>query len=335
MAIAGCQHVLDLNPYHVAAYVELGSILLRQGRVRDALDCYEKALAIDGDAPTVRFRCAYVKQLLDDTTRASRTSELPHKVLAVPPQDNPQGKVDLRHQVSFRAHRSGWGYALDALTPIHNSRGVLFDGFLEQNFAWRHWMEGIRSPDILQKMKSEGTFNELATSEEQCITPYTRPWVGFLHNPPTMPAWFHYQESPQSIFKKDIWQRSLEACIGLFALSEYHGQWLRKQTGKPVSVLTPPTGNPPLQFDFTRFMANQNKKIVQVGWWLRKLVAIYQLPITRTNRLGYEKIRLVPHFFGNADHYLRQLIEREIEFNNITLNFSILIKHARMATRLQ
>jgi hypothetical protein len=189
----------------------------------------------------------------------------------------------------------------------------LFDGFIETNFARRHWQAGIRGAAVLKALERQGLFRQLATSEEQGSVPYKQPWVGFIHNPPNMPMWFHYHESPQSIFAKDIWKKSLENCLGLFALSQYQAAWLRATTGKPVSVLIFPTEIPERQFDLKRFRANQQKKIIQVGWWLRQLSAIYRLPLARGNPLGYEKIRLVPHFFADADAYLNTLIAKELE----------------------
>ena len=226
----------------------------------------------------------------------------------------------MREQMTFKCHRSGWNFALNALRPLHNSRGILFDGFIESNFAWRHRQEGVRSPEVLEKMKRENTFDRLATSEEKGITPYTTPWVGFVHNPQDMPAWLHYQESPQSIFAKDIWKRSLPYCIGLFALSEHTAKWLREQTGKTVSSLIHPTEIPELQFDFKRFRSNPRKKIVQIGWWLRRLNAIYELPIARGNPLKYEKIRLVPIFVAHANEYLRGLMKKEIELYALNMD---------------
>ena len=311
-AIAGFERVLALDPAYLQARIELAGLLLRRGLAREALGHYEQALALTPGDRTLQFRHAHVARLLAASTSTPRAGPAPHAVAPIPPQDNPLGKIDLRNQATFKAHRSGWGYGLAALAPLHNRRGVHFDGFLERNFAWRHWQEGCRSPEVLRRMRSEGTFDELATSEERGITPYTRPWIGFLHNPPAMPPWFHPQESPQTIFQKDIWKRSQDACLGLLTLSDYHASWLRQATGKPVSVLTFPTEIPAAQFDFARFAASSERKIVQIGWWLRKLSAIYRLPIPRDNPLGYEKLRLVPDFFGNAAQYLAALLEREV-----------------------
>lgn len=320
-AIARYQQALRCKPDYVPAFLQLGHLMLSTGRTEDALGYYEKALMLCPDDPEVLFRHNYVKSLIAKKAEKQIQPIVPTRDNGIlPSRDNPEGKIDFSNQKTFSCHRSGWNFALNALMPLHNGKGIMFDGFIENNFAWKHWREGIRPPDVLERMKIDGTFDELATSEEKGVTPYKRPWVGFIHNPQGMPSWFHYQESPQSIFAKDIWQQSVEFCLGLLTFSEYHAQWLREQTGKPVSTLIHPTETPELQFDFDRFIANPHKKIVQVGWWLRKLNAIYQLPIASNNPLRYEKIRLVPIFFNNADEYLKKVMQREIEVNQLTMN---------------
>ncbi len=304
-AFLGYQEILQIAPDYIPAYIGVGNLNLKQGLNREALDYYDKALAIDPDEVDLSYYYAYlglpVKKSSDESPKQGFI-ELP---------DNPFGKINLNHQKTFSFHRSGWGYAINALTPLHNSQGILFDGFLENAFCWRHQQAGFRPPRILEKMKQDGVFYELATSEEIGITPYTQPWVGFLHNPPGMPVWLHYQDSPQAIFAKDIWKKSLNSCVGLLALSEYQAQWLREQTGKPVSALIHPTEIPAIQFDFDKFFHNPQKKIVQIGWWLRKLNSIYQLPIGQNNPLNYQKIKLLPTLFDRAGEYLEKLTQRE------------------------
>jgi hypothetical protein len=295
--------------------------MLTTGCTQEALDHYEKALTLRPDDPEICFRCNYIKGLVKKKAEAqTRPVVTTRNDEILPPSDNPQGKIDISNQKTFNCHRSGWNYALKALMPLHNSKGIMFDGFIEQNFAWKHWREGISPPDVLNRMKIDGTFDELATSEEKGVIPYKRPWVGFLHNPQGMPTWFHYQESPQSIFAKRIWQQSLDYCLGFFTFSEYHAKWLRQETGKPVSTLIHPTETPELRFNFDRFIANPHKKIVQVGWWLRRLNSIYQLPIASHNPFKYEKIRLVPMFFDNAHDYLKKLMQKDVELNQTSIN---------------
>lgn len=141
-------------------------------------------------------------------------------------------------------------------------------------------------------------------------------------NPPSMPTWFLYDRSPQTIFAKNIWKQSLDYCVGLFALSEYEAQWLRVQTGKPVSTLILPTEIPELQFNFEKFLNNSHKKIVQVGWWLRKLHAIYQLPIPQNNSLKYEKIRLLPMYSLYIEQEINTLMQIEKEIDQLQIEQS-------------
>ena len=203
-------------------------------------------------------------------------------------------KISLTHQRSFSAHRCGWNYAIQALQPLHSPRGILFDGFLESSFLWKN-------------------YKNIPTN-----VPYHLPWVGFLHNPPNMPKWFGYQDSPQTLFAQADWQESLRQCKGLFCLSEYHAQWLRQQTNLPVSALIHPTELSVQQFDYDKFINNPRKKIVQLGWWLRKLTAIYRLPISKNNRLGYQKIKLNPAFSSSSFKHIQDLVEQEKTVESLT-----------------
>lgn len=313
--------LLDHQPENLQALKNLGNLMVRLGSVEEAIGYYERALELDPQDNMLDFKSRYLKEILISSSSNSSSAfsllDQP-KSLFIP--ENPLGKINLYRQKTFACHRSGWNYALQALKPLHNSKGVLFDGFIENNFAWKHETAGCRSDEILRKMKLNGSFSSLATSEEKGIVPYKVPWVGFVHNPQNMPTWFHYQESPQTIFAKSIWQDSLEHCLGLFTFSQYHAEWLREQTGKPVNYLVHPTEIPDVQFDFNKFRKNPNKKIIQIGWWLRKLHAIYLLPIAKDNPQNYEKIRLVPMFFGNAQEYLHRLMATEREQNSITLD---------------
>lgn len=204
------------------------------------------------------------------------------------------GKLSLSCQKSFTSHRCGWNYAIQALQPLHSDRGILFDGYLENSFVWKAYQPG------------------------QVKVPYNQPWVGFLHNPPHMPEWFAYEQSPQRLLKQADWQRSMEYCVGLFCLSEYHARWLRECTSVPVSALIHPTELSVAQFSFDRFVENANKKIVHVGWWLRKLNAIYQLPIARDNALGYRKVKLAPKSSADSMAYIAAMEESEKATEELT-----------------
>lgn len=316
------QEVLNLQPDYLPAYQQLGNLMLRQRRMEQALEYYDQALALDFETTNLSFyyRCLGLPDQREQTAAKPEDVAFPevHSAASIS-QTHAIGKINLGKQRVFQYHRSGWNYAIHALRPLHNPGGILFDGFLEHQFLFQHTRLGKRTPRILDKMKVDGVFQYLASSEEKGITPYRKPWVGFLHNPQGMPVWFIYDNSPQKLFEKQIWKESLPHCLGLFALSEYHATWLRKQTGKPVSVLFHPTEIPQQQFEFDKFLANPSKKIVQIGWWLRKLNSLYRLPIAKNNALGYEKVRL-GHLPGLPKGYLTSFIKLEARLYQLEID---------------
>ena len=314
-AIAEYQVALQMDERFAPALYGMGEALLDLGRATEALEWYARAQALAPIGGTIDYRFRLVQRQLEDGLTPSSLDAQRRETQLV---DQPDGKIDLTGQKRFDCHRSGWGCALAALEPLHHRDGTRFDGFLENNFAWLHWREGIRPPEVLDQLRFEQMFDRLATSEEQGIVPYTRPWVGVLHNPPDMPPWYRPADAPQTIFAKDVWKRSAEHCRGLFVLSESMAEWVRHETGLPVSALLHPTEAPEVQFTFERFADNPTKKIVQIGWWLRNLNAIYRLPIPRDNPLGYEKVRLVPHAFPWAEQYQQQLLAEQAARDGIS-----------------
>ena len=310
LARAGFEQALRLDSTNVEAHIQLGNLDLHAGCVGDALAHYQSAAELAPGDSAIRTRAWFLAELVHGATgKGFATGAAKPGLLEL--ADQPGGRLNLHNQKTFVCHRSGWNYVLDALRPFHHSGGVLFDGFVENNFAWRHWTDEIRPAHVLLQLKEDGVFEELATSAERGITPYREPWVGVLHNPPNMPHWFHFQESPQTIVAKSIWRESLPHCCGLFTFSEYHAAWLRVETGLPVSSLVIPTEIPERLFDFDAFLYSARRQVVQVGWWLRRLNAIYELPLAAGNPLGYSKVRLVPRFFDDADNYLCKLMAVE------------------------
>lgn len=303
-AEAGFRRVLAQEPEYLAARAQLGHTLLKLGRVSEALECYAAVLEVAPDELEARTRYTFVQEELQGASK--------NRAPRVPWASHADGKLDLRCATAPIGHRSGWAAVLQALEPLHNDAGVLFDGGIEENFARRHWHDGVRDRAVLAALKQQGLYRHLATSEEQGLVPYKRPWVGVVHNPPNMPAWFHAHESPQRILGKKIWAESARHCRGLFTFSEYAATWLRAASGLSVAALKHPTELDVPQFDFERFLANPNKQVVQLGWWLRQVSAIHRLPLARGNPLGYAKVWLLPHFFGEAEAYQERLLAREV-----------------------
>jgi hypothetical protein len=190
---------------------------------------------------------------------------------------SPKAKVNLADQLTahYGKHRSGWGFALDCLKDLHNPQGVLLDTFLERTFFWHP--EGVR--------------------------PHLQPWIGFIHVPPNVPKWFQYQQSNEMIFQSEVFKVSLPYCKGLFTLSDYHKKALKQDFDFPICNLVHPTQFPEAKWSWDRFKTNNQKKIVQIGWWLRKLHSIFLLPETR-----YKKI-----FLRKDDQDMEQLMKIELE----------------------
>jgi hypothetical protein len=189
-------------------------------------------------------------------------------------------------------HRSGWAYAMRSLSPLGRDDGVLLDGFVEENFGWRDSLNWDATFDA----RAKGDRDAIVHGNEGLV-PYQEPWLGFMHVPPDMPRWFDSRQVPESILSKAIWLDSLPHCRGLYCLSQAHATWLQERVDVPVTALVHPTEQTALNFDPDAFLNSAPAMVVQVGWWLRRLHSIYELP-TRT----YKKVFLKPK---NLDPYLR------------------------------
>ncbi|HUY90326.1 MAG TPA: hypothetical protein VMV10_16440 [Pirellulales bacterium] len=175
-------------------------------------------------------------------------------------------------------HRSGWAFALEALAPLHDPQGILFDSFIERTFSWFEKAECRRGR-----------------------IPYREPWLGVFHNPPGVPRWHDYQNSPQAILARGSFRESLPNCLGMFTLSKYLADWLSQRISVPVCALVHPTDVPRLQFSQDAFLANPQPSVIQVGWWLRRLHSIFQL------RAGhYRKLMLAV-----SHRYFENMLRRE------------------------
>jgi hypothetical protein len=196
------------------------------------------------------------KKIWQDLKARQAEQRLPENEMAslaaMPPAK--ERKIALADQLrlDFGLHRSGLKYGLRFLLGLHNPRGVALDAFIERTFAW-----------LPQGNQAHET-----------------PWIGFIHVPPRSPEWFHPEQGNAAIFASESWQRSLPFCRGLFAFSRYHQKYLAERVPVPVETLRLPSETPDLKWSPEAFAANADRKIVQVGWWLRRLHAIYQLPKT-------------------------------------------------------
>lgn len=156
-------------------------------------------------------------------------------------------------------HRSGWPYVLKSIEPLIDGTGVLFDDFVERSFSHCPIKE-----------------------------PYREPWIGVFHNPPRTPTWFDWKQSPKVLFKTPLFEQSHPNLVLAICLTKYLGTFVNKELNVTTAILMHPTETPELKFTMDAFKANASKRIVQIGWWLRNIDAIYQLPEVP----GFMKTRL-------------------------------------------
>jgi polysaccharide pyruvyl transferase WcaK-like protein len=172
-------------------------------------------------------------------------------------------------------HRSGWQYVIEAIDKhfgTFDPRAVVCDLYLDRTFHWNY-----------------------EQNYKLGIIPYTKFWIGFIHHTCNTD---YSTYNIITMFKKPHFIASLKTCRGLVVLSNY----LRSQIIPildslgyeiPVEVLYHPTEtiNERNLFTMTKFIQNKQRKIVQVGAWMRDIIAIYKLNLGN-NLLGLEKCAL-------------------------------------------
>lgn len=197
-----------------------------------------------------------------------------------PPRKNVIIDMNYMCQDNYQGlHRSGWSYVIGGLQHLDTRNNndkppkILVDTCLERTFLWG-----------LESTKTAG------------IVPYQKPWVGFVHH--TFDTDYSTYNCETLIRNKDFIQ-SLPSCKAIITLSDYLKEQFTqcfKELGYDINVITldHPTEFVPESGMFTmeKFKSNQEKKVMQIGAWLRNSYAIYALPIPPKNKLGLTKCAL-------------------------------------------
>ena len=160
------------------------------------------------------------------------------------------------------SHRSGWQHVINALKEQNNdSSDILLDLSIDKTF---HWKECVG--------KSVG------------IIPYKKEWVGFLHH--TFDTTFSNYNC-EELLKKESFRESLPNCRGIMVFSNQLKDNLETELKKigfeiKVSVLCHPTDLINLEeFKWSKFLNNNDKKVVNVGGWMRNIFSFYNLFIPK------------------------------------------------------
>lgn len=156
-------------------------------------------------------------------------------------------------------HRSGWSYVLNECYKYNNPNetATLCDLYLDRTFHW--------DCEILKKIG---------------VIPYKKEWVGFIHHTCEMT---YSDYNTVALFKNPVFIESLACCKALYVLSTdlkdtIHFTGLCPEN-IPIIKLTHPTEFTDINFSFQKFLENKNRKIVQIGAWLRNLNAINLLKL--------------------------------------------------------
>jgi polysaccharide pyruvyl transferase WcaK-like protein len=176
---------------------------------------------------------------------------------------NPNGLFNLRYipqADKSGSHRSGWQYVYNYVEKLHNDNSTLYlDLYLDRTFHWKK--------DLMKMVD---------------IIPYHNPWVGFIHH--TFDQSFSTYNN-HVMFQDPDFIASLNCCKGIFVLSDYlkiqiENIFSQQNINIPVFTLMHPTEihNIP-KFTLQKFIENKDKKIVNVGGWLRNIFTFYQLYI--------------------------------------------------------
>jgi len=160
-------------------------------------------------------------------------------------------------------HRAGWSYIVDAFTKYasNSDENVLCDLYLDSTFHWN-----LEKYLILKQI------------------PYTKPWIGFIHHT------CEEDYSPNNtvnLFKNKYFLQSLKTCKGLIVLSAHLKEQVEKlllaqpKVKDKIKVynLTHPTEFVEKLFTIEKFNKEGERKIIQVGAWLRNLNAINELDL--------------------------------------------------------
>ena len=150
-------------------------------------------------------------------------------------------------------HRSGWPFAMSVLEPLCDDKApVVFDDFIEKTF-----------------------YNKRGNCQG---VSYTEPWVGVCHHPPDAPFW---AEAEHLCLLKglDAWNESVKHLRLCVTLEDTLASWVRRELNIPCVSLRHPTEIPDLRWSPDRFLANHSRMLLQVGWYLRNMNAIFQADV--------------------------------------------------------
>lgn len=96
------------------------------------------------------------------------------------------------------------------------------------------------------------------------------------HHPPDIPSWYS-EERLQKLASIGRWRESFGNLRLVICFSDHVASWLQREWGIPSIAIHHPSEIPFLLWSPSKFLENPQKKLVQVGTWLRNVAAIYAI----------------------------------------------------------
>jgi hypothetical protein len=106
------------------------------------------------------------------------------------------------------------------------------------------------------------------------------PWYGILHYPEFVEEMnYTSYESAENIIKSEAFAESKNFCKGIIVLSEHCKNYIKSVIHDiPIHVVYHPTElDECKQFNIQTYLDNTEKKIIQLGYWMRKHDTIYNI----------------------------------------------------------
>lgn len=161
----------------------------------------------------------------------------------------PSRRLRLDNWVYWPHHRSGWKHLLWLVAEnLHSPGGTRFVSAVEDEF-------------FIKSDKYAGPIRE--------------PWVGFIHQ---VPHQNHNFPDLERLVRLEEWKESIDHCQGLWVLTDYQKNFLKYLgVSVPIAKVHYPTTPPAEHFSFERFLANENRRLLFIGEFLRNYQALYDL----------------------------------------------------------
>jgi hypothetical protein len=213
-----------------------------------------------------------------------------------------------------------------------------------KNLIFKHVVRQGNIPVIL-KHPHRGGWNDVISSlkDHQIITPsgsftfldiiekyfmwekhhiFTTTWSGIVHYTPNTPSYINCNIN--TLFTNPNFIASLPTCKFIICLCNYVKNYMVEKLKDifphiKVYALRHPVCENVKHFDYSKYIQNKNKKLIQIGQQLRRVSSIYKIHAPH-----HKKIWLT----GNSD--MRQMMElmyNDARENNVLINKSVQVQY--------